>query len=80
MCYAVKNRSKYHINRMAVNNEYVSAFMAYAVMNIDDSGYYSFQELNDSVYLFPFDYHVGNYCLDDMTDFQIWVHLVGSLY
>lgn len=29
-----------------------------AVMNIDDSGYYSFQELNDSVYLFPFDYHV----------------------
>ena len=30
----------------------------YAVMNIDDSGYYSFQELNDSVYLFPFEYHV----------------------
>ena len=25
---------------------------------IDDSGYYSFQELNDSVYLFPFEYHV----------------------
>lgn len=49
---------KYHINRMTVNNEQVSAFMAYAVMNIDDSGYYSFQELNDSVYLFPFEYHV----------------------
>ena len=49
---------KYHINRMTVNNEQVSAFMVYAVMNIDDSGYYSFQELNDSVYLFPFEYHV----------------------
>jgi len=49
---------KYHINRMTVNNEQVSTFMAYAVMNIDDSGYYSFQELNDSVYLFPFEYHV----------------------
>ena len=49
---------KYYINRMVVNNEQISAFMAYAVMNIDDSGYYSFQELNDSVYLFPFEYHV----------------------
>ena len=43
---------------MAVNNKEISAYMAYAVMNIDDSGYYSFQELNDSVYLFPFEYHV----------------------
>lgn len=33
-------------------------YKEYAVMNIDDSGYYSFQELNDSVYLFPFEYHV----------------------
>ena len=49
---------KYHINRIVVNNEQISIFMIYTVMNIDDSGYYSFQELNDFVYLFPFEYHV----------------------
>ena len=49
---------KYYINRIPINNKKISVFMAYAVMNIDDSGYYSFQEINDSVYLFPFEYHI----------------------
>lgn len=62
---------KYHINRIAVKNEQVSAFMAYAVMNIDDSGYYSFQELNDSVYLFPFKYHVEKETIVSDSRFSI---------
>ena len=49
---------KYHINKTVVNNEEVSKFMLLAVMKIDDSGYYSFQELNALVYLFPFIYSV----------------------
>ena len=28
-------------------------------MNVDDSGYYSFQEINSSTYLFPFEYRVS---------------------
>ena len=50
---------KYRIHQIPVNQESVSVFMAHAIMCIDDSGYYSFQELNNSVYLFPFEYHVG---------------------
>lgn len=45
--------------------------MAYAVMNIDDSGYYSFQELNDSVYLFPFKYHVEKETIVSDSRFSI---------
>ena len=48
-----------------------AAFMAYAVMNIDDSGYYSFQELNDSVYLFPFKYHVEKETIVSDSRFSI---------
>lgn len=50
---------KYHINMHKVSNDEVSSFMAYTIMNIDDSGYYSFQEANNSTYLFPFEYHVS---------------------
>lgn len=49
---------KYYIHKTIVNNEEVGKFMTFAVMNIDDSGYYSFHELNDLVYLFPFEYQV----------------------
>lgn len=48
--------------------EYVKS---YAVMNIDDSGYYSFQELNDSVYLFPFKYHVEKETIVSDSRFSI---------
>jgi hypothetical protein len=51
MCDAVKNRNVSH-QQITVNNEQGQGIYAYAVMIIDDSGYYSFQELNDSVYLF----------------------------
>ena len=49
---------KYHIERLQIKDKRICMFMAYAMMNIDDSGYYSFQELNNSVYFFPFEYHV----------------------
>ena len=49
---------KYHIDRIQIKDKRTCMFMAYAMMNIDDSGYYSFQELNNSIYLFPFEYHI----------------------
>ena len=32
--------------------------MVYTSMLVDDSGYYSFAELNNSLYLFPFKYSI----------------------
>lgn len=49
---------KYHIKKITVKNRQTRMFMAYAIMNITDSGYYSYQEINNSDYLFPFEYHV----------------------
>lgn len=49
---------KYHINKHKIAKDEISSFMVYAMMNVDDSGYYSFQELNASTYLFPFEYRV----------------------
>lgn len=50
---------KYRINRHKVSNDAVCSFMVYAMMNVDDSGYYSFQEANSSTYLFPFEYRIS---------------------
>lgn len=47
---------KYHIAKHKVTNSKVSAFMVYTMMLIDDGGYYSFIEVNNSTYLFPFSY------------------------
>ena len=49
---------KYHINRHAISKSEISNFMVYTMMLVDDSGYYSFQEINASTYLFPFDYKI----------------------
>ena len=43
---------------MTVDNEQINVFMTYVVMKLIDSGYCSFQELNDSEYMFPFEYNV----------------------
>lgn len=32
--------------------------MVYAMMLVDDSGYYTFAELNTSTYLYPFEYRM----------------------
>lgn len=50
---------RYQIQKHAVSNERITSFMVYTVMNIDDAGYYTIQELNSSNYLFPFEYQMA---------------------
>ena len=47
---------KYHVNKYRVSNPKIVAFMVYAMMLVDDSGYYTFTDINSSTYLFPFEY------------------------
>jgi len=47
---------KYHVNKHRVSNPKIVAFMVYAMMLVDDSGYYTFTDINSSTYLFPFEY------------------------
>lgn len=49
---------KYTVNERIVSNAEVALFMVYTSMLVDDSGYYSFAELNNSLYLFPFNYSI----------------------
>ena len=49
---------KYKIVKHFVGNSRVSAFMVYAMMLVDDSGYYPFAELGGTVYFYPFEYQV----------------------
>lgn len=50
---------KYHISKHRVSKDEISIFMVYTMMNIDAKGYYSFQEITASTYLFPFEYSVS---------------------
>lgn len=47
---------KYRICVHRVSNPKVVAFMVYVMMLVDDSGYYTFTDINSSAYLFPFEY------------------------
>lgn len=47
---------KYYINRRRVSNPKIVAFMVYAMMLVDNSGYYTYTDINSSAYLFPFEY------------------------
>lgn len=49
---------KYHVNKHRVSNPKIISFMVYAMMLVDDSGYYTFTDINSSTYLFPFDYKI----------------------
>jgi hypothetical protein len=49
---------KYHVNKHRVSNPKIVAFMVYAMMLVDDSGYYTFTDINSSTYLFPFEYQM----------------------
>lgn len=49
---------KYQIVKHEVRNGQISAFMVYAMMLVDDSGYYSFTDLSNSVYFYPFQYQL----------------------
>lgn len=50
---------KYQIKKHKVAKDEISSFMVYAMMNVDNSGYYSFQEINTSTYFFPFEYRIS---------------------
>ena len=67
---------KYHISKHKVTKDEISSFMVYTMMNVDDSGYYSFQELNASTYLFPFDYRVTKETL--LTDERFVMNNFGG--
>lgn len=47
---------KYHINSHRVSNPKIVAFMVYAMMLVDNNGYYTFTGIDSSKYLFPFEY------------------------
>lgn len=49
---------KYSIKKHKIVKDEISSFLVYTMMNVDDSGYYSLQEVNASKYLFPFEYHM----------------------
>ena len=49
---------KYKIVKHAVQNNRVSVFMIYAMMLIGDSGYYSFADLSNAVFFYPFEYQI----------------------
>lgn len=53
-----KKPGKYQIVKHEVRNGRISAFMVYAMMLVDDSGYYSFTDLSNSVYFYPFQYQL----------------------
>ena len=46
----------YSVKKHFVKDPEVVNFLLYAMMKIDDAGYYSFAELGTSVYMFPYDY------------------------
>ena len=57
---------KYKIVKHDVRNSRVSAFMSYALMLVDNGGYYSFASLSNSVYFYPFQYEIEKeYILGD---------------
>ncbi len=62
---------KYHITTHKIQNSKIVAFMVYAMMLIDDSGYYIFTDINSSVYLFPFEYKLEKEVLFEDSRFAI---------
>ena len=69
---------KYHINRHPVSATEVSCFMVYTVMLIDANVSYTFQTINTSGYLFPFDYRVEKEALLHDDHFTM-INLGGEL-
>lgn len=53
----------YSIKKHEFSKSEIANFMLFAMMKIDDAGYYSMLELENSVYLFPFKYKVSKEAL-----------------
>jgi len=62
---------KYHVNIHKISNPKVVSFMVHTTMLIDDSGYYTFTELNSSTYLFPFEYKMEKETLFEDNRFSM---------
>ena len=62
---------KYHVNTHKINNSEVVSFMVYAMMLVDDRGYYTFTEINSSTYLFPFAYKLEKETLFEDSRFAM---------
>lgn len=62
---------KYYINTHKVANCKIVAFMVYAIMIIDDSGYYTLTDINSSTYLFPFEYKLEKASLMEDSRFTM---------
>lgn len=55
---SVKPIRRSFIGKACGRNNRVSVFMIYAMMLIGDSGYYSFAELSNAVFFYPFEYQI----------------------
>lgn len=62
---------KYHVNSHRVSNPKIVTFMVYTMMLVDDSGYYTFTEINSSTYLFPFEYKMEKEALFEDDKFAM---------
>ena len=62
---------KYHIKMHRVSNPKIVAFMVYTMMIVDDSGYYTFTDINSSAYFFPFDYKMEKETLFEDSRFAM---------
>ena len=49
---------KYRINKINIAKDQIDLLLVHAAMLVDESGYYSFSELNNLMYLFPFTYNL----------------------
>ncbi len=58
-----KKVGNYSVKKHPIAKSDTVNYMLYAMMKIDDAGYYSLIELKDSVYLFPFSYTVSKEAL-----------------
>lgn len=54
-----KKTGVYSIKKHEFSKPEIVNFLLYAMMKIDDAGYYSLLDLENSVYLFPFEYKVS---------------------
>lgn len=69
---------KYYVNKHRINNSKVVSFMVYTMMLVDNSGYYTFGEINCSAYLYPFEYRMEKEALLEDSRFSM-NHFGGEL-
>lgn len=62
---------KYRVNKHRINNSKVVSFMIYTMMLVDNSGYYTFTDINFSTYLYPFEYRMEKEILLEDSRFAI---------